>query len=78
MVTSQSNLESRLVALVKAICAPLFTLFNFFVIRDEIYADIVTAAAFSRAIIAESRCKSVRHHIAELVASKSSRICADD
>lgn len=41
VVTSQSDIEERLVELVKAVCAPLFTLFNFFVVREEVYTEIV-------------------------------------
>ncbi|HEY6298611.1 MAG TPA: hypothetical protein VIW95_03120 [Candidatus Binatus sp.] len=49
LVTSQSDIESRLVELVKAVCAPLFTLFNFFVARDEVYTEKVNNFVAGRA-----------------------------
>ncbi|MEO8656875.1 MAG: hypothetical protein ABI693_00310 [Bryobacteraceae bacterium] len=37
-----SDLQSRLAALVKDLCAPLFSVFDFAEISDEIYQQIVT------------------------------------
>jgi hypothetical protein len=41
LVASQSEIEGRLVELVKAVCAPLFALFNFFVVPDDVYTEKV-------------------------------------
>lgn len=49
LVTSQSEIEGKLVELVKAVCAPLFTLFNFFVVRDEVYTEKVNNFVAGRA-----------------------------
>jgi hypothetical protein len=50
VITTQSEVESSLTELVKAICAPLFTLFNFFEVRDESYDDIVNNFVAGRVI----------------------------
>jgi hypothetical protein len=50
VVAAQSDIEDRLVELVKAVCAPLFTLFNFFIVRDEVYNETVNNFVAGRVI----------------------------
>ncbi|WP_304820589.1 hypothetical protein [Candidatus Binatus sp.] len=50
LTASQAEIEGRLTELVKAICAPLFTLFNFFVVPDETYDNIVNSFVAGRVI----------------------------
>jgi hypothetical protein len=49
VVTSQSEIEGKLVELVKSVCGTLFTLFNFFTVRDEVYTGIVNNFVAGRA-----------------------------